>query len=187
MRTRVQAVLGIGSEAKKESRMKRFHVHVSVADLDQSVRFYSTLFATRPSVLKGDYAKWMLDDPRVNFAISVRGGASGIEHLGIQAETEAELSDVYGRLEAAGRPVVEEKATTCCYAKSDKQWVDDPQGIAWETFLTHGEATVYGTDRPSMAGEANSCEPKAATAPEAAGCCGPAVSKSSSCCPTAEA
>jgi catechol 2,3-dioxygenase-like lactoylglutathione lyase family enzyme len=126
--------------------MKRLHVHVSVDDLDQSVRFYATLFAAEPTVLKSDYAKWMLDDPRVNFAISKRGGATGIEHLGIQVENEVELAEVYGRLGRAERPVIEEKATTCCYAKSDKQWIADPQGVAWETFLTHGEATVYGTD-----------------------------------------
>ena len=150
--------------------MKRFHVHVAVANLDESLRFYSTLFATQPTVRKPDYAKWMLDDPRVNFAISQRSAEAGIEHLGIQAETEAELGEVYGRLEQAGRPIVEEKATTCCYAKSDKQWVDDPQGIAWETFLTHGEATVYGNDRP----EAACCEPAEAK-PAGSACCEPLV------------
>jgi hypothetical protein len=124
--------------------MKRFHVHVAVEDLAQSVRFYATLFKAEPSVLKPDYAKWMLDDPRVNFAISQRGGALGIQHLGIQAEDEVELADIYDRLERAERPVLEEKATTCCYAESDKQWIADPQGVAWETFLTRGEATVYG-------------------------------------------
>ncbi|HEY7574357.1 MAG TPA: VOC family protein, partial [Thermoanaerobaculia bacterium] len=106
--------------------MKRLHVHVSVDDLAQSVGFYSTLFASEPTVRKDDYAKWMLDDPRVNFAISKRGRAAGIEHLGIQVEDEAELAEVYGRLSRAERPVVEEKATTCCYAKSDKQWIADP-------------------------------------------------------------
>jgi catechol 2,3-dioxygenase-like lactoylglutathione lyase family enzyme len=125
--------------------MKRFHVHVAVEDLAQSVRFYATLFAAEPTVLKPDYAKWMLEDPRVNFAISRRGGAAGIDHLGIQVEDEQELAEVYDRLEQAERPTIEQKATTCCYAKSDKQWIDDPQGVAWETFLTHGAATVYGT------------------------------------------
>jgi hypothetical protein len=125
--------------------MKRFHVHVHVDDLAQSVRFYSTLFATGPSVLKDDYAKWMLEDPRVNFAISTHcGEAVGISHLGIQAEDSGELGEVYQRLARAERPVVEEKATTCCYAVSDKQWVADPQGVKWETFFTYGEATVYG-------------------------------------------
>lgn len=125
--------------------MKRLHVHVAVDDLDRSVVFYSTLFATEPSVQKADYAKWMLDDPRVNFAISARGGKAGVEHLGIQVEDQAELAEVYRRIAKADAPVVEEGATTCCYAKSEKSWVTDPQGVVWETFLTHGESTVYGT------------------------------------------
>ncbi len=124
--------------------MKRMHVHVAVEDLGQSVRFYATLFAAEPTVLKPDYAKWMLDDPRVNFAISQRGASPGIEHLGIQVENETELAEIYDRLSRAERPVLEESATTCCYANSDKQWIADPQGVAWETFLTTGEATVYG-------------------------------------------
>ena len=124
--------------------MKRLHVHVSVRDLAQSVRFYSTLFAAEPTVLKPDYAKWMLDDPRVNFAISSNDSDAGISHLGIEAETEGELAEVYERLSRAERPIVEETGTTCCYARSDKQWVADPQGVAWETFFTHGGATVYG-------------------------------------------
>jgi hypothetical protein len=125
--------------------MKRFHVHVTVEDLSQSVRFYSTLFAVEPTVLKPDYAKWMLDDPRVNFAISTGAGHSaGISHLGIQAEDEGELGEIYDRLAEAERPIVEEKATTCCYARSDKQWIADPQGVPWETFYTYGESTVYG-------------------------------------------
>ena len=124
--------------------MKRFHVHVSVADISQSVQFYSTLFASPPTIVKPDYAKWMLDDPRVNFAISRRGATAGVEHLGIQAENETELAEVYERLERAERPVLAEAATTCCYAHSDKQWIADPQGVAWETFLTHGESTTYG-------------------------------------------
>ncbi len=124
--------------------MKRLHVHVSVQDIAQSVRFYSTLFATEPTVIKPDYAKWMLDDPRVNFAISTHGGGSGLDHLGIQVETPDELRDVYGRLQQADRPVLEEGETTCCYAKSEKSWITDPQGLSWETFLTSGESTVYG-------------------------------------------
>ena len=124
--------------------MKRLHVHVSVEDLAKSVRFYATLFSADPTVIKRDYAKWMLEDPRVNFAISTGSGAAGISHLGIQAEDEGELAEVYDRLSRAERPVIEEKGTTCCYAKSDKQWVADPQGVAWETFLTHGQSTVYG-------------------------------------------
>ncbi len=125
--------------------MKRLHVHVSVDDLAQSIRFYSTLFAAEPTALKDDYAKWMLEDPRVNFAISTSNGhGAGLSHLGIQAEDESELAEVYDRLSRADRPVVEEKGTTCCYAKSDKQWIADPQGLPWETFLTYGESTVYG-------------------------------------------
>ncbi len=111
--------------------MKRLHVHVSVDDLAQSRRFYSTLFAAEPTVVKDDYVKWMLDDPRVNFAISTRAGrAAGISHLGIQAEDETELAEVYDRLSRAERPIVEVKAATCCYAKSDKQWIADPAGRA---------------------------------------------------------
>jgi len=136
--------------------MKRFHVHVAVDDLTQSIRFYSTLFATEPTVVKDDYAKWMLEDPRVNFAISTVGNhtgrlevgdrrAVGISHLGIQVEDEDELGEVYDRLSQAERPVIEEKDTVCCYARSDKQWIADPSGVAWETFLTHEQATVYGT------------------------------------------
>ncbi|MGJ3647168.1 ArsI/CadI family heavy metal resistance metalloenzyme [Sphingomonas sp. GlSt437] len=125
--------------------MKRLHVHVAVDDLDRSVAFYSSLFAATPGVLKPDYAKWMLDDPRVNFAISARGGKADVEHLGIQVEDQAELAEVYGRIAKADAPVVEEGSTTCCYAKSEKSWVTDPQGVVWETFLTHGASTVYGT------------------------------------------
>jgi catechol 2,3-dioxygenase-like lactoylglutathione lyase family enzyme len=129
--------------------MKRFHVHLGVENLDASIRFYTSLFAAEPTVIKPDYAKWMLDDPRVNFAISANGhAAQGIEHLGIQAEDSVELAEVYERLRSAERPVVEEGATQCCYAKSEKSWIADPDGIVWETFLTHGEATVYGTNAP---------------------------------------
>src|SRR3984957_8901235 len=124
--------------------MKRLHVHVSVDDLGQSIGFYSTLFAVQPTVVKPDYAKWMLDDPRVNFAISTRRGNSRLDHLGIQVETQDELQEVYGRLRQADQPVLEEGATTCCYAQSEKSWIADPQGLAWETFLTTGESTVYG-------------------------------------------
>ena len=124
--------------------MKRLHVHMSVEDIAQSVKFYSTLFATDPAVIKPDYAKWMLEDPRVNFAISTHSSKPGLDHLGIQVETADELQDVYGRLQKADRPVVEEGATTCCYAKSEKSWIADPQGVSWETFLTSGTSTVYG-------------------------------------------
>jgi len=124
--------------------MKRLHVHLSVSDLAQSVRFYSTLFAAAPSVSKPDYAKWMLDDPRVNFAISTGGKAGGFDHLGIQVETPEALREVHSRLRKADRPVLDQGATTCCYAQSQKSWIVDPQGVSWETFLTTGESTVYG-------------------------------------------
>ena len=143
--------------------MKRLHVHVSVKDLDASVRFYSRLFATGPTVRKSDYAKWMLDDPRVNFAISTRAAKPGVQHLGIQAEDRAELAEVYERLRKAEAPMIEEGETTCCYAHSEKSWIDDPQGVQWEAFLTTGESTVYGTDeiRPKAQQEAKAacCAP----------------------------
>ncbi|QNM81958.1 VOC family protein [Sphingomonas sabuli] len=145
--------------------MKRLHVHVAVGDLQKSVGFYSTLFGVEPSVTKPDYAKWMLDDPRVNFAISQRDGhGAGIEHLGIQAEDGAELAEVYGRLEDAGPPVLEEGRTTCCYAQSEKSWVTDPDGVVWEAFFTDGAATVYGDNPPlDRLSENRCCTPAAAT------------------------
>jgi catechol-2,3-dioxygenase len=125
--------------------MKRMHVHVSVADIESAAVFYSALFATKPSVLRHDYAKWMLDDPRVNFAISAHGSDPGLDHLGIQVESESELQDVYSRLREAGQNVIEQGKTVCCYAKSEKSWVDDPAGISWEAFFTTGESTNYVT------------------------------------------
>ena len=142
--------------------MKRFHVHVAVQDLKSSMHFYSQLFAAKPTVVKADYAKWMLDDPRVNFAISARGGAGGIEHLGIQVESRDELLEVYDRLQRADAPILEEGATTCCYAKSEKSWVEDPQGVKWETFLTTGESTSYGNEAAS-ASESGCCTPSTLT------------------------
>ena len=126
--------------------MKRLHVHVSVDDLAGSIRFYSALFGSEPTVAKPDYAKWALEDPRVNFAISSRGGQAGVDHLGIEVETPEELKEVYQRLQQAERPVLEEGATTCCYAKSEKAWTSDPQGLLSESFLTTGESTIYGDD-----------------------------------------
>jgi hypothetical protein len=156
--------------------MKRLHVHVSVADLDQSIRFYSTLFAATPSITKPDYAKWMLDDPRVNFAISTHSGkAGGLDHLGIQVETPDELQEVYGRLQQADRPVLDERATTCCYAHSEKSWIADPQGLSWETFLTSGESTVYG--------DSADLGPIRTTTTESGACCAPKpVSAAAPCC-----
>ena len=136
--------------------MKRLHVHVGVDDLDRSIGFYSTLFGAAPTVRKSDYAKWMLDDPRVNFAISTgRESQKGVRHLGIQAESAEDLSQVYGQLRAADRPVLEEGRTTCCYAKSEKSWIADPDGVVWEAFFTDGEATDYG-DSPALATLADS-------------------------------
>jgi hypothetical protein len=151
--------------------MKRLHVHVSVADLQQSIRFYSTLFATDPTVVKPDYAKWMLADPRVNFAISARGrDHAGLDHLGIQVEDSDELVEVQGRLKCAEGPVLDEGLTTCCYAKSEKSWITDPSGIAWETFLTLGESTVYG-----HSAELADLRAQAKEKAMAGGCCGPAA------------
>ncbi len=144
-----------------ETLMKRLHVHVSVGDLGDSIRFYSTLFASEPKFRKDDYAKWMLDDPRVNFAISRRGGAHGVGHLGIQVEDARELQEVYSRLKRADAPVLEEGPTICCYAKSEKSWIEDPQGVKWEAFLTTGSSTVYGSG-PTQADSPPCCEPKAA-------------------------
>lgn len=152
--------------------MKRLHVHVGVENLDQSIRFYSTLFGAEPTVAKADYAKWMLDDPRVNFAISAGHATTGVEHLGIQVEDQAELAEVYDRLKAADRPVLEEGATTCCYAKSEKSWINDPQGVVWEAFLTNGEATVYG-GAPDLANLAARSDNAAD-----ASCCAPALPRS---------
>ena len=162
--------------------MKRFHVHVSVDDLAQSIRFYSTLFAAEPTVVKADYAKWMLDDPRVNFAISTDGEQTGrvdvggqagrhigVSHLGIQVEDKAELSELYARLHKAGGDVVEQGQTSCCYAKSEKSWIDDPAGISWETFLTTGESTDYGDGSGEriarVAHTSACCAPQAAPTP----------------------
>jgi catechol 2,3-dioxygenase-like lactoylglutathione lyase family enzyme len=139
--------------------MKRLHVHISVENFDRSIRFYSTLFAAEPTVKKPDYAKWMLEDPRVNFAISRRGGVAGIRHLGIQVEDRAELADVYSRLTRAEGAVLEEGATTCCYAKSEKTWIEDPQGVQWETFLTTGESTTYGADPAGSSSSPPCCAP----------------------------
>jgi catechol 2,3-dioxygenase-like lactoylglutathione lyase family enzyme len=144
--------------------MKRLHLHVSVPDLAQSIQFYETLFGARPTVVKDDYAKWMLDDPRVNFAISQRGREAGVDHVGIQVDSAAELGELAGRLKAAGATTIDEQAATCCYAKSDKSWVSDPAGVRWETFFTFGEATTYGESAALAELEA---QPKPASA-----CCG---------------
>lgn len=136
--------------------MKRLHVHVSVQDLDASVRFYRGLFAAEPTVLQTDYAKWMLDDPLVNFAISTRQAATGLNHLGIQVESAAELAEIEQRATDAGLAAVPEAGANCCYAQSDKHWLTDPQGIVWEAFHTTGEIPTYGGQR---AGTEACCAP----------------------------
>ena len=150
--------------------MKRLHVHVAVRNLDTSISFYSQLFAAEPTVRRSDYAKWMLEDPRVNFAISQRGVNPGVQELGIQAESRQELEDLYARLERIDRPVLKEGATTCCYAQSEKSWIEDPQGQQWEIFLTTGESTEYGREIAeadlAKAEESRCCAPS---------CCGSAT------------
>lgn len=152
--------------------MTRLHIHVSVDNLEQSTKFYSALFGVEPTKQKPDYAKWMLDDPRINFAISARGAKAGLDHLGIQAEDESEMANLRERIKQADLSTFDEGETTCCYAKSDKTWVQDPSGIAWETYHTMGEAEFFN-DAPAAEGaccvpkakpEASSCEPKS-------GCC----------------
>jgi catechol 2,3-dioxygenase-like lactoylglutathione lyase family enzyme len=150
--------------------MKRFHVHVAVPDLKQSIGFYSTMFGAQPTVVKDDYAKWMLEDPRVNFAISQHGGAAGINHLGFQVDEAAELEDIHSRLQAADAGVMAEKNVSCCYAKSDKYWVTDPSGIAWESFQSLGTVPFYHGEAKE-APKAACCTP-GADEPARAACCG---------------
>jgi catechol 2,3-dioxygenase-like lactoylglutathione lyase family enzyme len=146
--------------------MKRLHVHVGVTDLEQSIAFYSALFGAPPSVQRDDYAKWMLEDPRVNFAISHGHAAPGIEHLGIQAETPEELAEVTARLTDAARPVLAEGETICCYARSEKSWTSDPQGVVWEAFHTMEQARTYGSS-PAL----DVLAAMAPAAPASGGCC----------------
>ena len=152
--------------------MKRFHVHVAVPDLEKSIRFYSTLFGVEPSVVKPDYAKWMLEDPRVNFAISQRGGKAGVNHLGFQVDDDEELTQIHARLEAAGLAMLEEKSVACCYARSDKHWATDPAGVPWESFRSLGTVPFFG-EAPATSAKAtsNCCAPKAEGA-AAGACCG---------------
>ena len=139
--------------------MNSFHVHLNVADVNQSIRFYTELFGAEPTVRKDDYAKWMLEEPRVNFAISNTGRSPGIDHLGIQAESGEALAALGKRLDAAGGTVVSEEATICCYAQSDKLWTEDPQGTRWETFHTLGDATSYYAAGAACATDGVSCSP----------------------------
>ena len=166
--------------------MKRFHVHVGVEDLEKSIRFYAGLFGAEPTVRKPDYAKWMIEDPRLNFAISQRDGRIGLNHLGLQAESAEELDGVRERFAAAdATSVQDEPGASCCYAKSDKHWVTDPQGIAWEGYHSLGEIRFF--DREALdAPAAATCGTAAASAP--AGCCAPsdalatAPAPRSTCC-----
>jgi catechol 2,3-dioxygenase-like lactoylglutathione lyase family enzyme len=144
--------------------MKRLHVHVAVRDLEQSIRFYKAMFDAEPTVKKDDYAKWQLEDPRVNFAISQRGAKAGIDHLGIQVESDAELGQLRSRLAQADVAIRDQRNATCCYAKSDKHWTIDPQGIAWESFHTLEAAPRYGDDArlPVREAKAACCAPDGA-------------------------
>lgn len=150
--------------------MKRFHVHVGVKDLGQGIEFYSALFAMQPSVVKDDYAKWMLDDPRLNFAISTRSGKAGLDHLGLQVDSDAELAAVGEQLKRASPDAVEQKGTACCYAESDKHWVQDPAGIAWEAFHTLSSVPMFGEQAKIKT-----------VIPVQSACCAPG-SGGSSCC-----
>ena len=166
--------------------MKRFHAHVHVDDLAQSIAFYSKLFAAAPTRVEADYAKWMLEDPRINFAISTRGATPGLDHFGLQTDDAAELAELKARAEAADMTLLDEGNTTCCYARSEKHWVTDPQGIAWEHFHTLGDIPVFNEAAPSSAAGACCTLAAAAPAPAAprAACCGPATATNSktSCC-----
>lgn len=137
--------------------MKRLHVHIAVEQLDENIRFYSALFQAEPDVREADYAKWMLDDPRVNFAISARGRRSGLDHLGIQVESGEELESVQQGLTAAAVPVAEQKQVACCYARSDKYWTVDPQGIPWEAFHSLQAIPLFGEDSVLPIAPATSC------------------------------
>jgi len=158
--------------------MKRLHIHMAVDDLTRSIGFYAALFDAQPSVVKADYAKWMLEDPRVNFAISTRGKQPGLDHLGIQVENGEELQEVYARLHKAGGDIIEQGATVCCYAKSEKSWIDDPAGVAWETFLTTGESTDYGDGTGERNARVAHEKPSACCVPEVA------ATSTSACCNT---
>lgn len=176
--------------------MKRFHVHVAVEDLDRSVTFYSALFGMKPSVERPDYAKWMLEDPRVNFAISSRGNQPGVNHLGFQADDQAELAELSARADlAAGSAVLKETEVECCYAKGNKYWVIDPQGLAWEHFQTLGEVPIFGEDTTIKRADGEACciplhNGESAAAEESKGaCCVPAATpdaaeprKAGACC-----
>ena len=140
--------------------MKRFHIHISVADLAKNIQFYSQIFGAEPSVMKEDYAKWALDDPALNFAISTRGNKTGLDHVGIQTDSDEELNRLQQRLETAGINGFAQDNTTCCYARSDKYWVQDPQGIAWETFHTLESVPVFSEHDTQASAKSACCAPE---------------------------
>ena len=156
--------------------MKRFHIHVGVEKLDESIRFYSGLFGAKPVKTKPDYAKWLLEDPRVNFAISTRAKSNGVDHLGIQVEEESELAELRERLKTGDMAVVEEGETVCCYARSEKSWIQDPTGIPWEAYRTMEDAQLF-SDHADQA-ESACCTPETMGQPE---CCIPS-DKTTGCC-----
>jgi catechol 2,3-dioxygenase-like lactoylglutathione lyase family enzyme len=163
--------------------MKRFHVHLGVADLEQSIRFYSGLFNAPPTVRKDDYAKWMIDDPRVNFAISARGGNVGVNHLGLQVDSADELKGIREKFAAADQASLQdEPGTSCCYAKSDKHWVTDPQGVAWEGYHTLGEVRYFNGDHADRGAKSACCTSDPATPAVKASCCAPAADKPTARC-----
>jgi catechol 2,3-dioxygenase-like lactoylglutathione lyase family enzyme len=155
--------------------MKRFHIHVSVASIDESIRFYSTLFAAQPAVRQSDYAKWMLDEPRINFAISTHRQPVGVNHLGFQVDSDEELRGMHAQLQDADARLIQENEQACCYAKSDKYWVTDPTGIAWETFHTLGNIPVYGEDTAVFDHGASVVPVQTQAATSKAACCVPAA------------
>jgi catechol 2,3-dioxygenase-like lactoylglutathione lyase family enzyme len=157
--------------------MKRFHIHVSVDDLAKNIRFYSTLFGTQPSRVEADYAKWMLDDPRINFAVSTRRQPVGVNHLGFQVDSTDELLGMKAQLTAADARLIQEEAQACCYGRSDKYWVTDPTGIAWETFHTLGSIPVYGEDTPVFDHGTSTVPAQTSQAASATACCAPAKSE----------
>ena len=158
--------------------MKRFHVHAHVEDLSASVAFYSKLFGAEPARLESDYAKWMLDDPRINFAISTRGGKPGVDHLGIQTDDAEELAELKARAQAADLSLFDEGEVSCCYARSEKHWVTDPQGIAWEHFHTLDSIPVFSERRGEPASASACC----GTAPVKSKAIDIPVRAASSCC-----
>ena len=148
--------------------MKRFHVHVAVKNLDASIRFYSSLFGMQPTVTKPDYAKWMVEDPRINFAISQRGARTGVNHLGLQVDSDAELEELRAQAESADLVAAAEKNIQCCYARGNKYWYTDPQGVAWETYHTLEQVEFF---------QSNGDQPQPVQSTGGSGCCGPAVEK----------